>query len=411
MVVNQESIEKAKKHFEEILIEQIKRVEKLKQEKEWVDFTKVRPIKIGVIGGDGIGPIIVNEAERVLRFLLKEEIESGIVEIRKIEGLTIENRARVMKAVPDDVLEEIKKVHVFLKGPTTTPSPGDPWPNIESANVALRRELDLFANVRPVKNPLLGINWVFFRENTEGEYILGSKGIDIDDEISIDFKVITEVGSERIIRMAFDYARKTGLNRVSVVTKSNVIKKTDGRFYKVAERVAKEYPEVKWDHWFVDIFSAKLLDPERRTDFKVIVTPNLYGDILTDEAAQLQGGVGTAGSANIGMKYAMFEAIHGTAPRMVQEGRAIYADPESILRATVLMLRHIGFQEKAEKLEKALDICSIFERKIVVTGRPGGATTKEYGDYVLHVLSDPNIDDRWKKSYESFLAKAKQVST
>ncbi|MEM0198633.1 MAG: isocitrate/isopropylmalate family dehydrogenase [Fervidicoccaceae archaeon] len=405
-MVDRPEIEKAKEYFGKILEEQLARAEKIKSSQAIIDFTKVRPIVIGVAGGDGIGPIIVSEAERILKHLLSEEIEKGIVVFKEIEGLTIENRARVMKAVPDEVLEEIKKTHVLLKGPTHTPSPGDPWPNIESANVALRRELDLFANVRPVKNPLLGIDWTFFRENTEGEYILGSMGIDIDD-VSIDFKVITEAGSERIIRMAFDYARKTGLNRVSVITKANVVKKTDGRFYRVAERVAKEYPEVKWDHWFIDIFSAKLLDPERRSDFKVIVSPNLYGDILTDEAAQLQGGVGTAGSANIGARYAMFEAIHGTAPRMVKEGRAIYADPESILRASVLMLKHIGLNEKAEMLDMALDICSIFERKIVVTGRPGGATTRQYGDYVLSWIENPHLKEEWKRAYESFIAKAR----
>ncbi|MFP3269024.1 MAG: isocitrate/isopropylmalate family dehydrogenase [Desulfurococcales archaeon] len=405
-MVQKEEIEKAKEYFGKILEEQLARAERIKTSSQPIDFSKIRPIIIGVAGGDGIGPIIVGEAERVLKALLKEEIDRGDVIFRDIEGLTIENRAKVMKAVPDDVLEEIKKTHVLLKGPTHTPSPGDPWPNIESANVALRRELDLFANVRPVKNPILNIDWTFFRENTEGEYILGSSGIDIGD-VSIDFKVITEAGSERIIRMAFDYARKTGLNRVSVVTKANVVKRTDGRFYKVAERIAREYPEVKWDHWFIDIFSAKLLDPERRSDFKVIVSPNLYGDILTDEAAQLQGGVGTAGSANIGSRYAMFEAIHGTAPRMVKEGRAIYADPESILRASVLMLQHIGFKEKAEVLDKALDMCSIYERKIVVTGRPGGATTRQYADYVLSWVERPDLKEEWERKREEFLAKAK----
>ncbi|MCI4396979.1 MAG: isocitrate/isopropylmalate dehydrogenase family protein [Thermoprotei archaeon] len=405
-MVQKEEIEKAKEYFGKILEEQLARAERIKISSQPIDFSKIRPIIIGVAGGDGIGPIIVGEAERVLKALLKEEIDRGDVIFRDIEGLTIENRVKVMKAVPDDVLKEIKKTHVLLKGPTHTPSPGDPWPNIESANVALRKELDLFANVRPVKNPILNIDWTFFRENTEGEYILGSSGIDIGD-VSIDFKVITEAGSERIIRMAFDYARKTGLNRVSVVTKANVVKRTDGRFYKVAERIAREYPEVKWDHWFIDIFSAKLLDHERRSDFKVIVSPNLYGDILTDEAAQLQGGVGTAGSANIGSRYAMFEAIHGTAPRMVKEGRAIYADPESILRASVLMLQHIGFKEKAEVLDKALDMCSIYERKIVVTGRPGGATTREYADYVLSWVERPDLKEEWERKREEFLAKAK----
>ncbi|HDO19400.1 MAG TPA: isocitrate/isopropylmalate dehydrogenase family protein, partial [Thermoplasmatales archaeon] len=315
-------IEAAKEHFEKIIREQLERVERLKKDEDWIDYSKVKPIIIGVVGGDGIGPYICKHARTILEFLLQDEIRDGKVEIRDIEGLTIENRAKVGKAIPDDVLEEIKKCHVILKGPTTTPKKGDPWPNIESANVAMRRELDLFANVRPVKVPEEGIDWVFFRENTEGAYILGSKGVNVTEDLAVDFKVITTQGAERIIRLAFEYAKKNNINKVTVVTKANVVKTTDGKFLEVAERVAKDYPEVEWDDWFIDIITAKLLDPARRKEFKVIVLPNLYGDIVTDEAAQLQGGVGTAGAANIGKRYAMFEAIHGSAPRMVKEGRA-----------------------------------------------------------------------------------------
>ena len=202
-------------------------------------------------------------------------------------------------------------------------------PNIESANVAMRRELDLFANVRPVKIPSEGIDWIFFRENTEGAYVLGSRGVDVTNDLSVDFKVITQQGSERIIRMAFEYAKNNNIKYVSAVTKANVVKTTDGRFSRTAKAIAKEYEKygIKQDEWYIDIMTAKLIDPARRKDFKVMVMPNLYGDILTDEAAQMQGGVGTAGSANIGKQWAMFEAIHGSAPRMVKEGRAKYADP------------------------------------------------------------------------------------
>jgi len=391
----EQEVEKAKKHFDKVLTEQLKRVERMKANQEWSDYSKLKPIIIGFVGGDGIGPYIAKEAKRVLEFLLKDEIAEGKIEMRTIEGLTIENRARVMKAIPDDVLEEIKKCHVILKGPTTTPKKGDPWPNIESANVAMRRELDLFANVRPVKIPKEGVDWIFFRENTEGAYILGREGVDVTDDLAIDFKVITTQGSERIIRMAFEYARKNKINKITVVTKANIIKKTDGKFLSTAEKIAKEYPEVEGDDWFVDIMTAKLIDPVRRRQFRVIVTSNLYGDIITDEAAQFQGGVGTAGSANIGKRYAMFEAIHGTAPRMVKEGRTKYADPSSIMRAAAMLLNHIGYKEKADKLEKALDICGHYERKVAITGHSGGATNIEFTSYVTETLKDPAFEKKW----------------
>jgi len=389
-------IERASDHFENLVVEQLARVERMKKDDNWIDYSKIKPIIIGVVGGDGIGPHICREARRVLEFLLQKEVEDGKVVFRDIEGLTIENRAKVGKAIPDEILEELKKCHLILKGPTTTPRKGDPWPNIESANVAMRRELDLFANVRPVKVPELGIDWVFFRENTEGAYVLGPKGIMVTDDLAFDFKVITRQGAERIIRLAFDYARKNNINKVTVVTKANVVKTTDGLFLSVAEEVAKEYPEVEWDDWYVDIMTAKLIDPARRSQFRVIVLPNLYGDILTDEAAQIQGGVGTAGAANIGKRYAMFEAIHGSAPRMVQEGRAKYADPSSMIKAAAMLLRHAGFVDKAERLEKALDICAIYERRVVVTGRSDGATGEEFANYVMETLKDPELEKKWE---------------
>ena len=390
-------IEDAKSHFEKLVKEQLERVERMKSAGDWVDYTAIKPIIIGLVGGDGIGPYITKHAQSILEFLLKEEIEEGSVELRVIEGLTIENRAKVMQAIPDDVLVEVKKCHVLLKGPTTTPRKGDKWPNIESANVTMRRALDLFANVRPVKVPEKNIDWMFFRENTEGAYVLGSQGLDITEDLSIDFKVITRQGADRIIRLAFDYAKKNNINRVTVVTKANVVKATDGRFLAMAEEIAKEYPEVEWDDWYIDIMAAKLVDPARQSQFRVFVAPNLYGDIITDEAAQIQGGVGTAGSANIGKQYSMFEAIHGSAPRMVDEGRAQYADPSSIIKAAALLLNHIGFIEKATKLEMALDICATLEKKIVLTGRDDGATGEEYAKYLMDTLVDPNLEKRFKE--------------
>lgn len=395
-----EAIERAKEHFGNLLEQQLARVQRMKKGENWVDYATLKPILIGIIGGDGIGPYIAKESQRILEFCLQEEKAAGKVEFRVIEGLTIEKRAEVHKAIPEDVLEEIKKCHVTLKGPTTTPRKGDPWPNIESANVAMRKELDLFANVRPVRIPNEGIDWMFFRENTEGAYVLGPFGIDVTEDLAMDFKVITSQGAERICRLAFEYAKKNRINRVTIVTKANVVKTTDGKFLKIGQKIAEEYPEIECDDWYIDIMTAKLIDPKRRTQFRVMVLPNLYGDILTDEAAEMQGGVGTAGSANIGKQYAMFEAIHGSAPRMVKEGRAQYADPCSMIRAAGMLLRHIGYEGRAKKLEMALDICGQFEKKFVVTGRDTGATGAQMADYVMETMEQPDLEDHWQK-YQS----------
>lgn len=389
-------IDKAKEYFGQIVEEQLNRVETMKKAQDWIDYSQVKPIIIGIIGGDGIGLHIAAEARKVLEFMLQEEVKSGKVEVRNIEGLTIENRAEQNKSIPDDVLEEIKKCHVTLKGPTTTPRKGDPWPNIESCNVSMRRYLDLFANVRPVKVPKDGIDWMFFRENTEGAYIMGSKGINVTEDLAIDFKVITSQGAERIIRLAFDYAKKNNINRVTIVTKANVVKTSDGKFLDIGYKIAKEYPEIEVDDWYIDIMTAKIIDPKRRTQFKVVVLPNLYGDILTDEAAELQGGVGTAGSANIGKQYAMFEAIHGSAPRMVKEGRAQYADPSSMIRAASMLINHIGYPDRAKNLEMALDICGQYEKKLVLTGRDTGATGAELAEYLMETIQDPNLKEKWE---------------
>ena len=389
------SIEQAKAHFGTLLEGQLARIEAMKAAGKWTDFSALEPIIIGVCGGDGIGPFISAEARRVLETLLTDQVASGKVEFRTIEGLTIENRAAQNVAIPPDVLAELKKCNVILKGPTTTPRAGDPWPNIESANVAMRKELDLFANVRPVRVPEDGIDWIFFRENTEDLYALGSDGIVVEDDIAIDFRLISAPGSDRIIRLAFEHAAKNGIDRLTVVTKANVVKTSDGMFLDAARRIGADYPQVKWDDWYIDIMTAKLIDPKRRTQFRVMVLPNLYGDILTDEAAEFQGGVGTAGSANIGKRYAMFEAIHGSAPRMVDEGRAAYADPSSMIRAASMLLGHIGFAEAARKLEQALDICGRFEKRLTITGRDTGAKGSEFADYILETMEAPDLDSRW----------------
>ena len=384
----EKNLDAACEKFRKILEEQLTRVENMKAQGDFTDYSTLETIKIGVCGGDGIGPTITKEARRVLEFILDDLVKSGKVKFTTIDGLTIENRIAVGKAIPDDVMAELKACDIILKGPTTTPQKGDGMPNIESANVAMRKALDLFANIRPVKVPEEGINWTIFRENTEGGYAVGSSGFNVTDDLAVDFTITTKQGSDRIARLAYDYARKNGRTRVSLVTKANVIKTTDGNFLEDCHKVAELYPEITTDEWYADIMTAKLVDKKRRRDFQVLLLPNLYGDIISDEAAEFQGGVGTAGCANIGKKYAMFEAIHGSAPRMVNEGRAQYADPCSMLRACVMLLSHIGYQDRADKLERALDICSFEEKKLVITGRADGATCADFGNYVMETLKN-----------------------
>ena len=368
------ALEQACESFRILMEQQLQRIENMSAEK--VDFTKKETVTIGLVDGDGIGPIIMNQAVKVLQKLLAEEIAAGSVVLKRIEGLTIENRLAKNQPVPTAVLEQIKSCDVLLKGPTTTPMGG----KMESANVTLRRELDLYANVRPVAIPEEGIDWMFYRENTEGEYVLGSRGVELPG-MAVDFKVTTDAGTRRIARAAFDYARQNGKNRVSIVTKANIMKKTDGKFTAICHEVAADYPEISVDDWYIDIMTANLVNPAIRNQFQVMVMPNLYGDIITDEAAQIQGGVGTAGSANIGDRYAMFEAIHGSAPRMLEEGLGDYANPASILKAEAMLLRHICRSAAAEKLENALATC-----KTVVTGDRSGATCAQYAQDLIDLL-------------------------
>ncbi|MGN0169235.1 MAG: isocitrate/isopropylmalate family dehydrogenase [Lachnospiraceae bacterium] len=379
---NETYIQNAIAQFEKVLRQQAERSEKMEHAAAPKDFTGLSTITIGLCGGDGIGPIIMEQAKRLLEKLLAEELASGKVVFKEINGLTIENRMARGESVPSDVLEEIKSCDVILKGPTTTPKGG----TMESANVTLRRELDLYANVRPVTVPEEGIDWMFYRENTEGEYVLGSSGIELPEVLSMDFKVTTDAGTRRIARAAFEYARKNGKTSVSIVTKANIMKKTDGKFSQICNEIAKEYPEITAEDWYIDIMTANLVNKDIRSQFQVFVLPNLYGDIITDEAAQIQGGVGTAGSANIGDQYAMFEAIHGSAPRMIEEGLSDYANPSSIFKAAEMMLRHIGLIEKADRLAEALHTCCDTEKKLVVTGLADGDTCKDFADYVMEKL-------------------------
>ena len=371
-------IDRAVEQFRSLLCEQLDRTGRMEAVAQPRDFATQAQITIGIAPGDGIGPVIVREARRVLEALLGEEIAAGRIVLRDIGGLTLENRLALGQSVPAEALAAIKACDVLLKGPTTTPKGG----SMESANVTLRRELDLYANVRPVSIPSEGVDWTFFRENTEGEYVLGSRGVEIPGKLCMDFKVTTRPGTRRIARAAFEYARNSGKTRVAIVTKANIMKKTDGSFSAICHEVAADYPGIEAEDWYIDIMTANLVNPAIRNRFEVFLLPNLYGDIITDEAAQLQGGVGTAGSANLGDRYAMFEAIHGSAPRLIEEGLGAYANPESILRACVLLLKHIARPEAAAKLERTLDGCAVR-----ATGDPSGATCRECADAILRALA------------------------
>ncbi|MBR6472170.1 MAG: isocitrate/isopropylmalate dehydrogenase family protein [Firmicutes bacterium] len=377
----EEYIKASVESFEAILREQLSRTDRMKEGAKPESLADKEVITVGLIDGDGIGPIIMKEAEGLLKKLLEKDLASGRIIIKKIEGLTLENRLALGRSVPSDVLEEIKSCDVLLKGPTATPKGG----TMESANVTLRRELDLYANVRPVYVPEKDIDWTFFRENTEGEYVLGSRGVEVGEDMAVDFKVITDPGTERIARAAFEFAKNNGKTSVSIVTKANIMKKTDGKFSEVCHRVAADYPGIKAEDWYVDIMAANLVNPLIRSQFQVFVLPNLYGDIITDEAAEIQGGVGTAGSANTGDRYAMFEAIHGTAPRMIEDGLQDYVNPMSIFKASEMMLRHIGRQAEAERLKAVLDKAQGDDAP-KVTGFREGATIGELVGYIFENL-------------------------
>lgn len=378
----EKDIRSAVEQFEAMLREQYDRNERMKESAaNAVPLADKGKIVIGMTPGDGIGPVIMDETKKVLETLLADKLASGRLELKTIDGFTIERRLETGETVPADVMEEMKNCDVLLKGPTTTPNAAMGGKNLESANVFLRKSFDLYANVRPVKVENEGIDWTFFRENTEGEYALGSRGVRVGDAFSMDFKVTTAEGTRRIAKKAFDFARDNGKKRVSIVTKANIMKKTDGDFQSICLDVAKDYPEIEADCWFVDIMAANLVNKDIRSGFEVFVLPNLYGDIITDEAAQIQGGVGTAGSANIGTEYAIFEAIHGSAPRMVEEGIADRANPASLMTAAVMLLRHIGCIEEGDRLEKAV-LAADEKLGARMTGLADGGTCSEFADEV-----------------------------
>lgn len=384
--ISESSVKAAQEKFGALIENESARIEKMKQGSMPTDFSKKEKIIIGVLPGDGVGPILMEQAMRVLGELVGKEIAEKKIEIRTIEGMDIATRVAKLESLPEDVKPKIKECDVLIKGPMVTPRAGDGLPNLVSANSLLRRELELFAAVRPIKIPDKNIDWTFFRENIEGEYIWGDKGIQVDDDFAVDFKVQTKQGSERIARAAFEFARKNHKKNVTIVTKANIVKLVDGNFIKAVRKVGEEYPEIEIQERLVDAMCAKMLDPDFNQGIEVVVLPNLYGDIVTDVAAEHAGGLGNACSSNIGNKYALFEAIHGTAPYLIEHDRGEYANPCSLIRAVGQLLIHIGYADRNDLLEKALEICTVSEKKLVVTTFREDASAAEFTDYLIETI-------------------------
>lgn len=299
--------------------------------------------KITIAKGDGIGPEIM---DATLRIITAAGAEIEIEEIEVGEKVYLSGNTA---GIAPSAWDSIRNTKVFLKAPITTPQGG----GYKSLNVTTRKFLGLYANVRPckslhpfvrTKHPEMDV--VIIRENEEDLYA----GIEHQqtDEVVQCLKVISRPGCERIVRYAFEYAKQYGRKKVTCFTKDNIMKQTDGLFHQVFDEIAAEYPEIENEHWIIDIGAAKLADtPEA---FDVIVMPNLYGDVLSDVAAQIAGSVGLAGSANIGETCAMFEAIHGSAPRRAGQNMA---NPSGLLQGAILMLNHIGQNQVAEKVQNA----------------------------------------------------------
>src|SRR5512145_175253 len=319
-------------------------------------------IPITVANGDGIGPEIMDATLRILDAskapLTYEEIEIG--EKVYLAGNT--------SGIEPSSWESLRRTKVFLKAPITTPQGG----GYKSLNVTVRKVLGLYANVRPcvsyhpfveTKHPVMDV--VVVRENEEDLYA----GIEHrqTNQVVQCLKLISRPGSEKIVRYAFEYARAYGRKKVTCFTKDNIMKLTDGLFHKIFDEIAAEYPDIENEHWIVDIGAAKLADtPEA---FDVVVMPNLYGDILSDVAAQIAGSVGLAGSANIGEHVSMFEAIHGSAPRRAGQN---LANPSGLLLGAVMMLVHVGLTDHAERvhngwlrtIEDGIHTYDIYDEKV-----------------------------------------------
>ncbi len=329
---------------------------------------------IVVIPGDGIGPEVTTAAQRVID-------ASGVAIDWQPHEAGGEVIAKYGQPLPEQTLDAIRRTKVALKGPITTPVGS----GFRSVNVALRKALDLYANFRPthtlegVPGRYENVDLMVVRENTEGLYS-GLEHIVVPGVVE-SLRVVTETGSERIVRFAFDVARDRGRKKVTVVHKANILKLSDGLFLEVARRVARDYPEIEFEEAIVDATAMKLvLDP---TQFDVLVMENLFGDIISDLTAGLVGGIGLTPSANIGENAAVFEAVHGSAPDIAGRG---LANPTALIFAGVLMLRHLGENDAADRIMTATS--AVLAAGEVRTADLGGTSgTHEFTDAVIAKLS------------------------
>lgn len=329
---------------------------------------------IVLIPGDGIGPEITNAVTTIL-----DEAGADINWIRCTAGLTAQEE--LGNPLPDETIEAINKYRIALKGPLTTPVGA----GFRSVNVAMRKKFQLYSNIRPAKTlPHIesrfdNVDLVMFRENTEGLYIGKEQWVE-EDSHAESIAVVTRDASEKAIRSAFEYAKKKGRKKVTLVHKANILKFTCGLFMEVGEEIAKDYPEIEYEDLIVDNMAMQMvLRPEQ---FDVIVTTNLFGDILSDLASGLVGGLGLTGAANIGDDAAMFEAVHGSAPDIAGQGKA---NPIAFLLSALMMLEHIDENDLADRIRQAVYLT--LEDKSVCTPDIGGSgTTASFTEAVVKNL-------------------------
>lgn len=329
------------------------------------------PYRITLIPGDGIGPEVSQATVRVLE-------ATGVVIDWDIQDKVGEAAvAEFGEPLPEHVLESIRERRIALKGPVTTPV----GKGFRSVNVSLRQKLDLYANVRPcrslpgIETPFKNVDLIIFRENTEGLYS-GLESYDERHDIADSIARISKKGSERIIRFAFDYARRHSSGPVTVVHKANILKLTSGMFLNIAREYSEKYPDVEFNDRIIDNMCMQLV--VRPQQFRSIVTTNLFGDILSDLAAGLVGGLGVVAGANIGDEYAVFEAVHGSAPDIAGQGKA---NPTALVQSAEMMLRHLGETRAADAIHKGLvDVYT--ENRHVTADRGGTASTDDFTDHL-----------------------------
>lgn len=333
--------------------------------------------RITLLPGDGIGPEVTNATVNVL-----EATGLGFDWVRH-EKLGASAVEAGQEPLPESVLESVRETKIALKGPVTTPV----GKGFKSVNVQLRQKLDLYANVRPCKSlpgldtPFRNVDLIIFRENTEGLYS-GLESYDERHDIADSVARISKKGSERIIRFCFEYARKHGYDKVTVVHKANILKLTSGMFLKLAQEDALEFPELTFNDRIIDNMCMQLVI--RPQEYSCIVTTNLFGDILSDLAAGLVGGLGVVAGANIGDDYAVFEAVHGSAPDIAGEDRA---NPTALIRSAEMMLRHLGEAEAANAVHDAL-FAMYAEGDSLTPDVGGNASTTEFGKRLAARVSD-----------------------